>query len=133
MRLMAGFRSSISSRLALAGTLIVAAAVAASVLTSIRITDAEMREQAKSSLVVGVNILRDLLESQGAPRLDGEKLYFGNTLINGNFAAVDKVKALAGGTATVFMGDLRIATNVQKPDGSRAVGTRLFARRSSTS
>ena len=127
MRLLAGFRSSISKRLALAGTLIVAAAVAASVLISIRIAESEMREQAKSSLVVGVNLLRDLLESQGAPRLDGDKLYFGNTLINGNFAAVDKVKTLVGSTATVFMGDLRIATNVQKPDGTRAVGTKLAA------
>jgi methyl-accepting chemotaxis protein len=52
-------------------------------------------------------------------------LYFGTTLINGNFEPVDRVKAVAGGTATVFLGDLRISTNVKKPDGSRAVGTRL--------
>ncbi len=38
---------------------------------------------------------------------------------------VDRVKSLMGGTATIFMGDLRIASNVKKPDGSRAIGTRL--------
>ena len=31
---------------------------------------------------------------------------------------VDKVKNLVGGTCTVFMNDLRIATNVLKPDGT---------------
>jgi two-component system NtrC family sensor kinase len=31
------------------------------------------------------------------------------------------------GTATIFQGDLRIATNVVREDGSRAVGTRLSA------
>jgi methyl-accepting chemotaxis protein len=35
------------------------------------------------------------------------------------------VKAEFGGTATVFLMDERISTNVQKPDGSRAIGTRL--------
>jgi methyl-accepting chemotaxis protein len=40
---------------------------------------------------------------------------------------VDRVKAVAGGTATVFMGDARVATNVAKPDGTRAVGTKLAA------
>jgi methyl-accepting chemotaxis protein len=35
------------------------------------------------------------------------------------------VKTLVGGTATVFMGDTRVTTNVTKPDGSRAVGTPL--------
>jgi methyl-accepting chemotaxis protein len=35
------------------------------------------------------------------------------------------VKSAYGGTATVFDWDERVATNVQKPDGSRAVGTKL--------
>jgi methyl-accepting chemotaxis protein len=46
-----------------------------------------------------------------------------------NFAMVDHVKALAGGTATLFAWDgsnfIRVSTNVLKPDGSRAVGTPL--------
>ncbi len=47
-------------------------------------------------------------------------------MLNGNDALVDQIKAIAGGTATIFMGDTRIATNVMKPDGSgRAVGTKL--------
>ncbi|MEX6507974.1 methyl-accepting chemotaxis protein [Jiella sp. M17.18] len=51
--------------------------------------------------------------------------YAGNTKIDGFYAPVDRVKELVGGTATVFSGDTRVATNVKKPDGSRAVGTKL--------
>ena len=49
--------------------------------------------------------------------------------MNNNFALVDEVQKQAGGTATIFVksGDefVRIATNVRKGDGSRAIGTIL--------
>jgi methyl-accepting chemotaxis protein len=47
----------------------------------------------------------------------------GGYLLNRNYAIVDSVKEAVGGTATIFQGDLRVSTNVQKTDGSRAVGT----------
>ncbi|WP_049975927.1 methyl-accepting chemotaxis protein [Azospirillum sp. B506] len=53
------------------------------------------------------------------------KLYAGDRALNDVFEPVDRVKRLVGGTATLFMGDRRVATNVLKPDGSRAVGTTL--------
>jgi PAS domain S-box-containing protein len=49
----------------------------------------------------------------------------GDYLLNDNFDVVDKIKGLVGGTATIFMGDTRISTNVMRPDGNRAVGTKL--------
>jgi hypothetical protein len=56
-------------------------------------------------------------------------IYFGTTKINNNFDLVDDVVKKAGGTATIFVksGDdfVRVATNVKKEDGSRAVGTIL--------
>ncbi|WP_454016518.1 methyl-accepting chemotaxis protein [Azospirillum sp. Marseille-Q6669] len=52
-------------------------------------------------------------------------LYAGDRALNGFFEPVDRVKTLVGGTATLFMGDTRVTTNVQKPDGGRAVGTKL--------
>jgi methyl-accepting chemotaxis protein len=125
MKKLLSIRLPIATRLALVGMVTVAVAVAASVLVSIRATDAAMRERAQSRLTVNINLLRDILATKGEPRLEGDKLYFGSELVNGNFAAVDKVKALADSTATIFMGDTRVATNVQKPDGSRAVGTKL--------
>jgi len=56
-------------------------------------------------------------------RVEGDKLYKGATLMNGNFGLVDGVKKLTGGSNTIFLGDTRIATTVKKEDGNRAVGT----------
>jgi methyl-accepting chemotaxis protein len=56
--------------------------------------------------------------------VDG-KMLADDHVLNDDVAMVDKVKSLVGGTCTIFLNDLRITTNVQKPDGSRAVGTRL--------
>ena len=56
-------------------------------------------------------------------------MYFGSTRINNNFELVDEVVRQAQGTATIFVkhGDeyVRVATNVKKDDGSRAIGTIL--------
>ncbi len=56
-------------------------------------------------------------------------IYFGSTKMNNNSEFVDDVVKNAGGTATIFVksGDayVRVATNVKKDDGSRAVGTML--------
>jgi len=55
---------------------------------------------------------------------------YGGVLLNKNYYLVDKIKETvfgnkATGTATIFMGDLRISTNVRLKNGKRAVGTRL--------
>ena len=83
--------------------------------------------QAQNSLDANLNVLRGELYGSGAPNRRGDDLYFGDVRLNENFTAVDRVKLAHGGTATVFLGDLRVSTNVLKPDGSRAVGTRLAA------
>jgi len=60
---------------------------------------------------------------------------YGGRLLNGRFEIVDKIRdtLFRGvqyegtdiGTATLFLDDLRISTNVLSDDGSRAVGTRV--------
>lgn len=62
---------------------------------------------------------------------------YGAVLLNNNNAIVDKIKEMVYegvqfqgkdvGTATLFMGDTRIATNVVAENGARAIGTRLSA------
>src|SRR5207247_4869944 len=56
-------------------------------------------------------------------------LYFGSTKVNNDFTIVDKVKAEAGGTATLFVksGDdyVRVSTNVPGSVHGRALGTIL--------
>ena len=68
----------------------------------------------------------DVLRARGTSfAVEDGKLLADGSVLNGDVAVVDKVKSLVGGTATIFLKDTRIATNVQKPDGSRATGTPL--------
>jgi two-component system NtrC family sensor kinase len=47
-------------------------------------------------------------------------------LLNNDFTLVDRIKEVAGiDTATVFLGDMRVSTNVMTEEGTRAVGTRV--------
>lgn len=86
----------------------------------------EMEHQAQSSQEKSMRIAWQLLHEKGNDFkiIDGQ-LINDTYVISNNFEVVDKIKELVGGTATIFMGDTRISTNVMKPDGTRAVGTRL--------
>ena len=95
--------------------------------TASRATNMEMLALAQQSLDNNLQILEAELRQRGEPRVRDNALYYGDTRINDDTAIVDAVRAKAGGTATIFLGDLRIATNVTKPDGNRATGTRLTA------
>ncbi len=84
------------------------------------------RRQATQNQEASMRVAWDVVGERGkAFRREGDTLFVGDRALNGDFEGVDRVKALVGGTATVFMGDKRITTNVTKPDGSRAVGTVL--------
>jgi Cache 3/Cache 2 fusion domain len=85
-----------------------------------------------------MDILKSMAEKSGPPKIEGidivagkqvPAIYFGSTKMNNNFDLVDEVVKQAGGTATIFVksGDeyVRVATNVKKDDGSRAIGTIL--------
>ncbi|MBP0592060.1 Cache 3/Cache 2 fusion domain-containing protein [Paraburkholderia sp. LEh10] len=96
------------------------------------------RAQSPESVKQAMTLLKNKTAKLGAPAVKGEDaiagkevpaLYFGATKMNNNFAVVDEVKKEMGSTATLFVksGDdfVRVATNVQKDDGSRAIGTIL--------
>src|SRR6478672_12609807 len=85
-----------------------------------------------------MQLLKSKAATLGAPNVKGEEavagktvpaLHFGATKMNNNFVLVDEVQKEVGGTATIFVksGDefVRVATNVKKDDGTRAVGTIL--------
>jgi signal transduction histidine kinase len=60
---------------------------------------------------------------------------YGGLLLNGNFPLVDRIKEVIYGgethqgteigSATLFLGDRRVATTIRLKDGARAVGTRV--------
>jgi len=75
---------------------------------------------------VNMRVAWSVLQRYGSDfRVEGDDLYVGSHKLNNWDAPVDEVKRLVGGTATIFRGDMRVSTNVAKPDGSRAVGTPL--------
>ena len=83
-------------------------------------------ERANERQEANMRVAWDVLERYGDRfHVENGSLYAGFQPLNDFFAPVDRIKHLVGGTATVFMGDKRISTNVMKPDGSRAVGTVL--------
>ena len=53
------------------------------------------------------------------------QLLVGDHVVNGNFEVPDKVQDIFGVVATVFLGDVRVSTNVLDQEGKRALGTRL--------
>jgi methyl-accepting chemotaxis protein len=79
-------------------------------------------ERVESNIRVAWEVLHE--HGQNLAVRDG-KLMVGNVVLNDDTDLVDRVKQLVGGTCTIFMGEVRIATNVQKSDGSRATGTSL--------
>jgi hypothetical protein len=94
--------------------------------------------QADPKVAKAMAMLKAETAKLGAPKVEGADpvggkdapaLYFGSTKINNNFATVDAVVKAVGGTATLFVksGDeyVRVATNVKKDDGTRAIGTIL--------
>jgi hypothetical protein len=85
-----------------------------------------------------MDLLQTMAGKLGPPKVEGTDtvagkqvpaIYFGATKMNNNFDLVDEVVKQAGGTATIFVKSgndyVRVATNVKKDDGSRAIGTVL--------
>jgi hypothetical protein len=83
-------------------------------------------------------LLKSKAEKLGPAKIEGTDtvegktvpaVLFGTAKMNNNFTLVDEVAKEAGGTATIFVKSgadyLRVATNVKKDDGSRAIGTLL--------
>jgi methyl-accepting chemotaxis protein len=98
------------------------------------VTRSIMLDQVKSSM----RLLRTESDRLGNPAagpvvdVSGRQvndLQFGPNRQANHFDLVDQVTQIAGGTATIFSRSgndyVRVATNVKKDDGSRAVGTQL--------
>lgn len=87
----------------------------------------------RSGMVVAAAVPFQAME--GGAKIVG--VLYGARLLNGKPELVDAIKNQVfrgqryegrdAGTATIFLGDVRIATNVERENGSRALGTRLSA------
>jgi methyl-accepting chemotaxis protein len=79
-----------------------------------------MTEKAKSDLQTGLALIDKTYP--GAWLVKDGVLYKGGIMLNDQIEFVDRIGALTGDTVTIFLGDTRIATNVQR-EGKRMVGT----------
>ncbi|HWV09791.1 methyl-accepting chemotaxis protein [Pseudomonas sp. GD03944] len=74
----------------------------------------------------GLNVSSERVSVAG---VQAPVLSLGSAALNNDFAEVDEFKRLTAGVATIFVRDgddfVRISTSVEKPDGSRAIGTVL--------
>jgi hypothetical protein len=81
-----------------------------------------------SRVTTSMAVLQSTAGALGAPKVQGNDLYFGNT------KAADVVGALVdklGGEASIFLKNgnqyVRVATTMKKEDGTSAIGTPLAA------
>ncbi len=111
--------------------------------------DPQLAERALTPLVVTANATPDqrqvedrglVIHSAAAVRdVNGRLLgvLTGGVLLNKNLAFIDRLNEIvypagvlpfgSAGTATLFLGDVRVATNVRLFEGGRAIGTRVSA------
>jgi methyl-accepting chemotaxis protein len=88
-----------------------------------KIIQGEALEKARSDLQTGLAIIDG--KYPGAWSAKDGKLYKGDTLLNDNYDIVDEIgKITNGDTATIFLHDTRVTTNVMS-NGKRAVGTKV--------
>ena len=106
--------------------LIIAVAIISSTLFSLMQIRSEATGQARAMQESHLKAFWELLREKGRDFriVDGE-LLAGTYVINGKYELPDRVREIFGGVATIFMGDVRVSTNVLTADGRRAVGTRL--------
>ena len=104
----------------------VAVGLAAVQTWTFRHTTALLEARLTASLDANLALLRGELGRNGTDwHRDGARLLVGKTVMNGRNDVVDTIAQIAGGVATIFAGDTRIASTIRKDDGSRAVGTTL--------
>jgi methyl-accepting chemotaxis protein len=122
-------RLGLRARLLLLALLCLAGGLAAvTVLTVVDLRE-RVRAEAGTQLDRNLRLLHQLVgERGGAWRLEAEnRLFLGDVAISGDNTLPDRVVAVGGGVATIFAGETRVATNVMRPDGTRATGTTLAA------
>ena len=100
--------------------------VAAVQAWTLQVSETALQQRMHRNLETSLALLKAYLDPLGTEwsREDGQ-LRMGSTLLAGRDDIVDHAAAAADGVVTIFSGDERVATNVRKPDGSRAVGTKL--------
>ncbi|WP_156995180.1 methyl-accepting chemotaxis protein [Elstera litoralis] len=74
----------------------------------------------------GLDVLKQLIDERGGRfSMMNDQLMLNDLAVGFDVSLVDTVSKLTGGVATIFQNDERVTTTVLRPDGARAVGTKL--------
>ncbi|HXP97507.1 MAG TPA: cache domain-containing protein, partial [Telmatospirillum sp.] len=93
-------------------------AVVLTVIVVVEVRDS-MERQAIARQANNVAVAWEVLRAKGGDfSIKNGQLAVGETILNDNEDLVDHIHALVGGVATIFMGDVRVATNIKQPGGS---------------
>jgi methyl-accepting chemotaxis protein len=121
----------LSGRVTLTMRLILATAVLVAVVTAACcawLLDGALRDQRAAlerSIAGETTLFLDQLAALGPLRVEGDRLLAGQTPLNDRHELLDRLAAATGDGGTLFLGDLRIATSLKRPDGSRPIGIRM--------
>ena len=128
IRLRSRATMTLSARLGLIAAALIVLACAGSLGLTVLDLRTDMLRRAGTALDRNMRLLRTTLADEGgsaAFRVEDGRLLVGSHAVDGTEPAVERVKEILGGTATVFLGDTRVATNVVDAQGRRAMGTKL--------
>lgn len=86
---------------------------------------ASIKEEAQNGLESLVYSVSQMYEAvyEGDYTFEDGKFRKGEKILSDDFSIVDAVKEASGVDITVFYKDIRMATSIRNPDGTRAVGT----------
>ncbi|WP_428377717.1 methyl-accepting chemotaxis protein [Lichenicoccus sp.] len=119
-------RVGLAPQLVLVSLLMMILAVTAVESWTLREARSALAAAAQRQLATNVTLLKELLSPLGTGwRLENGELSLGGHAVNGREDIVDALRRTGGGAATLFAGDMRVASNVIAPNGHRATGTRL--------
>ena len=93
---------------------------------TLSVSQQALEQRMGRNVEAGLRLLQAYLAPLGTSwsRRDGH-LRLGASLLAGRDEITDQAAEAIGGVVTIFSYDERVATNIRKPDGTRAVGTRL--------
>ncbi len=116
----------IRSQLVLFSLLGVGAALCIITVVCLSIFHQALMAQIKDAQDDHLRVFWELLKDKGTHfQIADGRIMADSYVLNDNNELPDKIKKLLGGAATIFMGDVRISTNIMKPEGGRATGTKL--------
>nr|WP_321984742.1 cache domain-containing protein [uncultured Lichenicoccus sp.] len=119
-------RVGLAPQLVLLSLLMMILAVTAVESWTLRQSRSALTEAAHRQLATNVTLLKELLRPLGTGwQMENGALSLGGHPVNGREDIIDALRRTGGGAATLFAGDLRVASNVIAPNGHRATGTRL--------